>query len=434
MTEKSFAITWRSVVVCVCLIECMPMVGACQSPASPPIDSLSTPVAAPDDWPWFRGPHSNNLCQAGQNPPTQWSESQNILWQVTLPGQGHATPCIQAKRLFIPVGDKDKETISMLCLDRETGEELWKKGVYEGPLAKIHKDTTYAAATPACDGTRVFFPYQTDEEVRMIGMTLDGATLWDKMLSPFASIQGFSASPIFYKSAVIVPTDGKNHNKLTALHRATGRTLWQTDVPAEHESYASATLVHVAGRFQVILVGPDHIRSYDPETGKMIWVCDGPAMCYVAVAVADETTVYATGGYPKKAMLAIKADGTGNVTDTHLSWKSDNKASYVPTPLLHAGLIYVVNDQGLYRCYQAKTGEVLKEKKLKGGFYSSPVLAGGRIYLFNKTGKGYVLKADESLDMLAENDLPEGVFATPVICDSRIYLRTLKTLYCLEEK
>jgi outer membrane protein assembly factor BamB len=167
----------------------------------------------------------------------------------------------------------------------------------------------------------------------------------------------------------------------------------------------------------------------------MIWVCHGPAMCCVAVAVADDQTVYVTGGYPKKAMLAIRADGTGNVTDTHLSWQSDNKASYVPSPLLYAGLIYVVNDGGLYRCYDAKTGHVLSEKTLEGGFYSSPVLADGKIYLFNKTGKGYVSSASQGLDILAENDLPHGVFATPAICDSRIYLRTLNnTLYCLAEK
>ena len=158
-------------------------------------------------------------------------------------------------------------------------------------------------------------------------------------------------------------------------------------------------------------------------------------MCCVAVAVADDQTVYVTGGYPKKAMLAIRADGTGNVTDTHLSWQSDNKASYVPSPLLYAGLIYVVNDSGLYRCYDAKTGQVLSEKKLEGGFYSSPVLADGKIYLFNKSGRSYVLRASQGLDTLAENNLPHGVFATPAICDSRIYVRTLNnTLYCLAER
>jgi outer membrane protein assembly factor BamB len=431
MTEKSFSTTWRMVFCGVGFLGCLPIVAMCQVIASPSINDLSTPVAGANDWPWFRGPQSNNVCQADQKPPVQWSDTQNILWQVTLPGQGHATPCIQGDRLFIPVGDKEKETIFMLCLNRDTGEQLWQKEVYGGKMAKIHRDTTYAAATPACDGTRVFFPYQTDSEIRMVQMTLDGATVWDKLISSYTSIQGFSASPILYKSAVIVPTDGKNHNRLTALHRATGEILWQVEVPGEQENYASATLVHVAGRDQIILAGPDHIRSYNPDTGEMIWVCDGPAMCYVAVVVADQDTVYATGGYPKKAMLAIRADGSGNVTKTHVAWRSDNKASYVPTPMLHDGLITVVNDKGLCRCYEAKTGTVLKEKQLEGGYYSSPVLVGNRIYLFNKTGKGYVLKADSSLDTLAENDLPHGVFATPAICDSRIYLRTLKILYCL---
>lgn len=433
MMKNSFAATRRMWVLCVGLIGCVPITATCQPSVSQTIHDLPTPVAAQDDWPWWRGPSSNNLCRDGQTPPMQWSDTQNILWQVTLPGQGHATPCIYGERLFVPVGDRAEGAIRMMCLNRDTGEQRWQTEVYQGKMAKIHKDTTYASATPACDGARVFFPFQTHDEIRMVAMTLEGDIVWDKALTPYTSIQGFSASPILYRSAVIVPTDGKEHNKLTAMHRSTGRILWQVDVPAEHESYASATLVHAAGRFQIILVGPDHIRSFDPDTGRMIWVCDGPAMCYVAVAVADERTVYATGGYPKKAMLAIRADGTGNVTDTHLSWKSDSKASYVPTPLLHAGLIYVVNDNGLYRCYQAETGQVLNEKKLEGGFYSSPVLAGDRIYVFNKTGKGYVIRAGKRLDILAENSLPDGVFATPVICDSRLYLRTLKTLYCFGE-
>ncbi|MCP4451394.1 MAG: PQQ-binding-like beta-propeller repeat protein [Planctomycetes bacterium] len=429
MTQQCFRVPWHSVFSCVVFMSCVPMMAA-----SPRIDDLETPAAGVNDWPWFRGPQSNNVCQDGQRPPMHWSDTQNILWRVTLPGQGHATPCIKGTRLFVPVGDKDEETISMICLDRDTGEELWQTQVYHGKMAKIHKDTTYAAATPACDGTRVFFSYQTDHEIRMAGMTLNGTIVWDKALSPYTSIQGFSASPVFYKSAVIVPTDGKNHNRLTAMHRVTGQIIWQTDVPAEHENYASATRVHVAGRDQIILVGPDHIRSYNPDTGQMIWVCDGPAMCYVAVAVADENTVYATGGYPKRAMLAIRADGTGNITHTHVTWKSDNKAGYVPTPLLHNGLITMVNDQGLYRCYEASTGKVLNETKLEGGYYSSPVLAGDSIYLFNKTGKAYVFKADSSLRILAQNDLPHGVFATPVICGSRIFLRTLETLYCLAKK
>jgi outer membrane protein assembly factor BamB len=284
---------------------------------------------------------------------------------------------------------------------------------------------------PACDGQRVFFPYQTDKEVRMVALTLEGDILWDEPVSPYSSIQGFSASPILHRSAVIVPISGKEDNNLTALHRATGQIIWQTEVAADHESYASAVLAEVAGRKQVILVGPDNIRSYDPDTGGKLWECDGPALCYVGVAVADEQRVYATGGYPKKALLAIAAHGSGNVTDTHLTWKSDNKAGYVPSPLLHKERLYAVNDKGLFRCYEAATGDVLWEERLEGAFYSSPVLVNDTIYVFNRTGKGFVLQAGPSYKCLAQNTLGHGAFATPVICRGRIFLRTLRTLYCL---
>jgi outer membrane protein assembly factor BamB len=395
------------------------------------IDDLPSPVAAPDDWPWWRGPTSNNHAAPAQDPPTQWSDTENVLWQVNLPGKGHATPCVQGERIFVPAGDKEQQTIWMLCLERASGQRQWQKAVYQGKMPKIHGDNSHASAMPACDGQRVFFPYQTDEEIRMVALNLEGDILWDESVSPYSSIQGFSASPILYRSAVIVPISGKDDNRLTALHRGTGQIIWQTEVAADHESYASAVLAEVAGRKQVILVGPDNIRTYDPDTGRKLWECDGPAQCYVAVAVADEKTVYATGGYPKKALLAIAAHGSGNVTDTHLTWKSDNKAGYVSSPLLHEGLLYAVNDRGLFRCYEAATGEVLWEEQLEGKFYSSPVLVHDMIYLFNRTGQGFVLRTGRTYKRLAENTLAHGIFATPVICRSHIFLRTLDTFYCL---
>ena len=433
------AMPWIVAVGCLILVRQFLGAGQAQVLAANPdselarvsIDDLSTPVAAPDDWPWWQGPTSNNHCAPDQDPPTQWSDTENIRWRVDLPGQGHATPCVYGDRIFVAAGDKAQQTIWILCLDRSSGQQQWQKAVYQGKMPKIHGDNSHASAMPACDGQRVYFPYQTDQAVRMVALNLQGEILWDESISPYGSIQGFSASPILYRSAVIVPVSGTDDNNLTALHRRTGQIIWQTDVQADHESYASAVLAEVAGRMQVILVGPDNIRSYDPDTGQKIWECDGPAMCYVAVAVADDKTVYATGGYPKKALLAIAADGTGNITDTHLTWKSDNKAGYVPSPLLHEGLLYAVNDSGLFRCYETATGKVVWEAQLQGKFYSSPVLVGGRIYVFNRSGQGFVLQAGRSYRCLAENTLAHGVWATPVICRNHIILRTLKTLYCL---
>ena len=143
--------------------------------------------------------------------------------------------------------------------------------------------------------------------------------------------------------------------------------------------------------------------------------------------------IYATGGHPGKALLGIRADGSGDVTDTHLTWKSDRKAGYVPSPLLAGGLLYAVSDTGLMRCYDAASGEVVWQHDLDAKFYSSPVFVGERIYLFDQEAKGYVIKAGRRFELLAENSLPYGAFATPVICGSRIYLRTLGDFYCLAE-
>jgi outer membrane protein assembly factor BamB len=197
------------------------------------------------------------------------------------------------------------------------------------------------------------------------------------------------------------------------------------------ESYASPLVAHVAGRDQVLLMGGVTTRSYDPNTGKLLWECAGPAEFCAATVAFDSDTVYATAGYPQKALLAIRAGGAGNVTQSHLTWKSDTKAGYVPSPVWHEGLLYAVSDTGLMRCYNAATGDIVWAHDLKASFYSSPVLAGGRIYLFDRKGKGYVMRVGRPFELLAVNELPSGVFATPVILDNRIYLRTLKDFYCL---
>jgi outer membrane protein assembly factor BamB len=399
--------------------------------ATSPIDDLPLASPAPGDWPWWRGPTHDHIAESGQNPPTGWSETSNVLWKADLPGGGHATPCLVGRRIFVPTADKEQQAVRMHCLERDTGKQVWETVLWNGPLRKIHKDNSYAAATPTCDGERVYYSYQTSNDVRVAALTLDGDRVWDQVVTPYKSIQGFSASPFLYKSAVILVVDGTDHNQLTALHRKTGGIIWAAAVPGEHESYASAVVGRSAGRDQLVLVGPADIMSYDPNTGTPLWTCEGPAKCYVAVASFDDRRVYATGGYPKRALYAIDANGSGDVTETHLAWKSDRRAGYVPSLLLHNGLIYAVNDEGLMRCYNADSGDIVWEQDLDTKFYSSPVLVGDRIYLFDRTGRAFVMRAGPAFELLAESSLPHGAFASPAICDGRIYIRTHDALYCL---
>jgi outer membrane protein assembly factor BamB len=397
-------------------------------------DNLEPAVAALGDWPWWRGPNLNNQAAAGQQAPLQWSETENILWRVKLPGKGHSTPCIVGKRIFVSIGDRKLQTLSLLCLDRDTGKQLWQTEVCRGDLPKIHPDNSYASATPACDGERVFIPYQTADAVCLAALNLEGKLVWKSTVAPYKSIQGHSSSPALHKSLVIVPTDGSLGNKLTALHRKTGAVVWRSSLTKGLESYASPLVARVAGRDQAILIGGKKTHSFDPNNGKLLWTCDGPAEFCAATAAFDQSTVFSSGGYPDKGLLAIRADGSGDVTQSHLRWQSDAKAGYVPSPLLHDGLLYAVSDNGLLRCYEADTGKIVWEHALKAPFYSSPVLVGERIYLFDREAKGYVVRAGRKFELLATNELSDGVFATPVILGGRIYLRTLSDFYCLASK
>ena len=396
-------------------------------------DTLPPPVAAAGDWPWWRGPNCDNIAPAGQKPPTAWGAGSNILWQVRLPGVGHSSPCIRGDRIYMTSGDAAQGAVWLFCLNRATGKTVWQTEVYKGPVAKMHTDNSLASATPACDGERVFVPYQTDQTEGLAAVGLDGKVLWSKVVAPFKSIQGYSASPVFYKSAVILPIEGGLGCRLVALHRATGEVVWRTTIRTVKESYATPLVAHAAGRDQLLLIGGESTRGYDPENGALLWECEGPSTFCDATPVVAGDLVYATAGWPKRALLAIRANGKGDVTKSHVVWTGDAKAGYIPSPVLHEGLLYAVNDQGLMRCYDAADGRVLWEENLKAPFYSSPLLAGGKIYVFDRKGKGYILNAARTAGPVTTNDLPAGAFASPVILENRMYLRTLGDFYCIGE-
>jgi hypothetical protein len=394
-------------------------------------DTLPPAKAGAGDWPGWRGPMCDNLAPDGQTPPDAWGAGSNVLWQVRLPGVGHSSPCVVGDRIYITSGEHAQGAVWLFCLERATGKTVWQAEVYKGPVAKLHADNSLASATPACDGERIFVPYQTDQAVGLTAVSLEGKVLWSKAVAPYTSIQGYSASPVFYKSAVIMPVEGALGCRLAAVHRATGEIVWRVPLRTVKESYATPLVARVAGRDQVLLIGGESTRGYDPENGSLLWECEGPSTFCDATPVVSGDVMYATAGWPKRALLAIRADGKGDVTKTHVVWRSDAKAGYIPSPVLKEGLLYAVNDQGLLRCYDAADGRVLWERDFKAPFYSSPLLAGGKLYAFDRKGKGYIVPAGREAGAVLTNALPPGVFATPVILQGRMYLRTLGDFYCI---
>ena len=396
----------------------------------------SLPVVKPDpkDFPWWRGPGWDGAAHKGQTPPVAWGADKNIRWRKRLPGEGHSSPCIWGGRMYVTAGDREKGTCVLHCLALDSGDAVWEAVIHPGPKYKMHVDNSTSSATPACDGNFVFVPYQTEKDVGLAAVKLDGTPAWRTTLASYSSIQGYSASPMIYRSLVILPAEGTPGSHLVAVHRGTGEIVWRTTLRKVKESYASVVVLNVSGRDQLLLTGGETTRSYDPLTGALIWECDGPSTYCDATPVADADTVYVTGGWPKRALLAIRADGKGDVTKSHVRWSSDAKAGYVPSPLLYDGLLYAVNDQGLLRCYAPADGQVFWEVNFDKPFYSSPVVADGKLYLFDRKGGGYIVPTGKQLGTVTTNTLPEGVFATPVFKEGRMYLRTLGDLYCIESR
>jgi len=395
------------------------------------LDELPPVEQTADNWPWWRGPTFDGKAPEDQTPPTTWSETKNLVWKTQLPGRGHGSPSIWENRIFLATADEETEIQSMLCYDRTTGDKLWQKEIHRGGFMHMHPKNSHASATPAVDGERVFIQFMVQGGIWMTAIDFDGEILWQKKVGPFKTVHGFGPSPLLYKSVVIVAGDNPDGSFLTALSRKSGEVVWQTARP-NHQSFSCPVVAEVAGREQLLITGPFNVASYDPTTGEELWTCKGPTDVAANTVVWDDEFVYASAGFPQKNLLCIRADGSGDVTETHLVWQQRGKATYVPSLLIHEGLLYMVNDVGLVQCFESKTGEVVWREKLRGGFSSSPTLAGGNIYVVNEAGRAFVFKPGRQFELVAENELDtNGGFATPVFLDSRIYLRAPDSLYCL---
>jgi hypothetical protein len=410
-------------------------VSAAQSAAeekSPAWDDLPPVRVAAGDWPWWMGPKRDNIAADAGTPPVRWSATENMVWKAEVPGRGHGSPILWGERIFLPTADEKAQAQYVLCYDRRTGQKLWQTEVHRGGFMQKHTKNSYASATPACDGRHVFMPFIVQGGVWLTALDLDGKIAWQKRLGDFHSMHGFAASPVFYKSLVIVVADAVKDSFIIAVHRGTGETAWRISRGNYNlGTYASPTVGRIAGRDQLLIQGPYKLFSYDPATGKLLWSCDGPHDSTASTVNFDPEWVWASAGFPKRNLICVRANGSGDVTKSHVVWKKEGNTAYVPSLLLADGLLYMVEDEGHVTCFEAKTGKVVWETRLRGAFSSSPVLAGGHIYVVSEAGVMYVFKAGRTFELVGENDLGDGGFATPAISGGRIYLRTLHFLYCL---
>lgn len=393
------------------------------------VEELPRAEPAAGDWPWWRGAGRNGV-SLDTNVPITWSSTENIVWRAHVPGRGHGSPCVWGEQIFLATADESNQVQLVLCYDRTSGERLWRTPVHRAGFERKHRKNSYASSTPACDGERVYVPFLNRRAIYVTATDLEGNIVWQTEAGPFKSQHGYGASPVLYKSFVIVSGENYGQGFLAALHRETGEIMWRIKRP-NVATFSSPIVAQVAGRAQLLLCGAEAVSSYNPDTGQRLWYCEGTTEVTAGTMTFGKDVVYASGGYPDKELLCIRADGSGHVTETHIVWRTNRGVAYVPSPLVHEGYLYVVNDGGIASCFEAESGRVVWRQRLRGNFSASPTFAAGYLFVPNETGTTFVFKAGPQFELVAENSLGDGGFASPAISREQILVRTNHYLYLI---
>ncbi len=404
-----------------------------------------------ENWPGWRGPSGDGVSN-GKGIPTKWSSTENIAWRIAIPGEGHSSPIVWGDKVFLTSSLTEKNRRILLCLDRLSGQTVWQRDVVQSPPETIHRLNSRASGTPATDGRQVYVTFMRAEGNRVIApnvgserlitpgkiivaaYNLDGNEKWKTNVGDFVSAHGFNTCPVLFEDLVILNGDHDGDAYLVALDRQSGRERWRTRRKNKTRSYVTPIIREINGRTQMILSGSLCVASYDPRNGKRHWIVDGPTEQFVASVVYDGKYVFATGGYPERHTLAIRPGGKGNVTDTHIAWRTTRGAAYVPSPIISGRYLLMVADSGIASCFEARTGKRHWMERLPGGHSPSPVSADGLVYFVSDQGATTVIRPSETFVVIAKNELGEPVSASPAISQGQIFLRTHQHLYCIGSK
>jgi outer membrane protein assembly factor BamB len=347
---------------------------------------------------------------------------ENVVWGIDLPGQGHSSPILRGDRIFLTTSDPERETQSVLCLDRETGRVRWETELFRGRLPKeIHRKNTHASPSPACDGERVYAVFHVGDEIQLAALDLEGRVSWKIRAGGFVPQYrfGYAPSPWLHGEFVIVAAESKPDGFVAAFRTRDGSRAW-TAPRGEGTSYSSPVVARLGGSDQLLLSGHGKITSYDPLTGALRWQGSGctAATCGTVVWDGPRNLVFASGGFPDKETVAMRADGSGTV-----AWRNKVQA-YEQSLLARDGFVYGLDDNGIARCWNAGDGTERWAERLGGPVSSSPVSVGEWIYAGNERGEVFVFAADPTaFRLVAKNRVGDDLFASPAVADGRIYYR-----------
>ncbi|MCH1495857.1 MAG: PQQ-like beta-propeller repeat protein [Rubripirellula sp.] len=424
--------------------------------------SLSTAGSPEENWHQWRGPEATGVSRTA-NPPIEWSEDKNVKWKVETDGQGTSTPIVWNDNVFlltaIETGVKDtsipdpkdqpktnffdikrpnsEHAFVVVCLDRESGKELWRRTATKKiPHEGAHNDNDFASASPTTDGKQLYCWFGS---AGLYCYDLDGNKLWERDLgeAKVGSSLGEGCSPVLHDGKLVIVRDHAGQSSIEVLDGKTGDTLWQRERD-EDNAWATPRVIQHSGKTQVITAASGAVRSYDLDSGGIIWQCSGLTGNVTPCPVIDGDYVICMSGYQGYAAMAIPLSETGDITGSEkILWKRDRGTPYIPSPLLYDGLLYYnQSNQSILTCVDSKTGETVFGPGRIGqlsNIYASPVGASGRVYIAGRGGKTLVIRRSTTFKELAVNRLDDRFDASPALAGSQLFLRGSEYLYCIED-
>ena len=421
-------------------------------------------AAASDDWPQFRGPGGQGHC-AATGLPLKWSETENVSWKTAIEGCAWSSPVVlgnqvwmttalptpatpeQTKRKLADIGMPvpsasvaGSVTLKTVCIDRASGRLLQTITLFQvdEPL-HICSVNSYASPTPVIEAGRLYCDFGT-MGVACVNVAT-GKILWKQRL-PIEHQVGPGSSPILYGDLLVLVRDGCHEQYITALSKNSGETVWKTDRPPldatglpYKKAFSTPLVIETAVGRQMIVPGAQWVVSYEPDSGKPIWRVDtGKTFSNITRPVFAHGLVFIGTAFGGSQLLAIRVDGQGDVTGTHVAWQTHKQVPRRCSPLIDGDELYTVTDGGVASCLDARTGTVHWAERISGSYSASPVLVDDRIYFFSEDGTTTVVQPGKQFHSLAENKIDGRIMASVAIADGAFFLRTGTHLYRIEEK
>ncbi len=394
---------------------------------------------AGDDWPRFRGPTGQGTSDSVGLPET-WSESRHVKWKTAIPGQGWSSPVILGDQIWLTTATEAGHSMRAVCVDRETGKVVRDVEVFRvAKLEPKHDFNSYASPTPVLEAGRVYVSFGNYGNACLDAAT--GKPVWVSHELKLQHKEGPGASPILHGEHFILHCDGTDAQYVAALDKRTGKLAWKTprstdfgDKPGPYrKAYSTPLIVNVGGRDLLIGTGAFRAFAYDPADGREVWSLALPGFSNVPPPVAGHGLVYLATGYNPPELWAVRPDGRGDVGPTHVAWRATGGMPAKPSPLLVGDEIYVVADNGVARCLDARTGKEHWKQRLEGAYTASPIAADGRLYFVNEGGLATVVKPGRTFESIAENELEGRFLASPAVSGRAIFLRSDTHVYRIEK-